>query len=185
MTVNRAQLAKEVKRANTRLVALEKKGLADTSRAYQYVFSEMPNRYGLTSVSKTGHLKFVTALKKLSDSDLKTLHAEVKNFLGAQTSTVTGAKKAQQKRKENFRKQFGDDTYKRYEQDKTYKKFFDNMLNSEHLVWATSTFGSEQTVQIVKEYGIEFAEKVFMMAYKSKAETIMELYEIIEDLQRD
>ena len=36
IVLNRKELSKEIKRANTRLVALEKKGLADTSRAYQY-----------------------------------------------------------------------------------------------------------------------------------------------------
>lgn len=182
MTVNRTQLAKEVKRANTRLVALEKKGLADTSRAYQYVFSEMANRYSLTSVSKSGHLKFNTALKKLSDSDLKTLHSEVKNFLSAQTSTVTGAKRAQKKRIDNFKKQFGKDIYKQYSESKQYRQIVDNALSSQEFKSAFDRFGSEQVIQITKEIGIENTQAIFTKAVSDNLETLTELYDLIKEL---
>lgn len=182
MIVNKTKLAKEIKRANTRLVALEKKGLADTSRAYQYVFSEMPNRYGLTSVSKSGHLKFVTSFKKLSESDLQTLQAEVTNFLKAQTSTIKGAKQAQKKRTENFRKQFGNDIYKKYSESKQFRQVVDNALSSEAFKSAYDRFGSEQVLRITKEVGVENAESIFTKALSDNIETLTELYDLIKDL---
>lgn len=183
MTVNKKALARDIKRANTRLVALEKKGLADTSRAYQYVFSEMPNRYGLTSVSKSGHLKFVTALKKLSESDLKTLQSEVSNFLNAQTSTVTGAKKTQQKRTENFKKQFGKDVYKKYSESKRFRQVVDNALSSQEFKSAIDRFGSEQVLQITKELGFDNAQSIFTKAISDNIETLTELYDLIKVLE--
>lgn len=182
MIVNRTKLAKELKRANTRLVALEKKGLADSSRAYQYIFSDMPNRYGLTSVSKSGHLKFVTALKKLSESDLRTLQAEVSNFLKAQTSTIKGAKLAQKRRTENFKQQFGDDIYKKYSESKQYRQVVDNALSSESFKNAYDRFGSEQVLQVTKELGIENAEAIFTKALSDNIETLTELYDLIKVL---
>lgn len=183
--INKKILAKEIKRANTRLVALEKKGLADTSRAYQYVFSEMPNRYELTGVSKSGHLKFTTKLSKLSESDLKTLKAEVSNFLKAKTSTVRGARTVEKNRQENFRKQFGSTTAKRYKESKSFKKTVDNALKSEAFKNTFERFGSDQTMTIIKEYGWNGAEKVFAKALSTNIETLTELYEIIEELEND
>ena len=183
MTVNRTQLSKDIKRANTRLVALEKKGLADKSRAYQYVFSEMPNRYGLTGVSKSGHLKFVTSLRKLSESDLQTLQSEVSNFLNSQTSTITGAKKAQQKRIENFKNQFGKDVYKKYSESKQFRQVVDNALTSQEFKSAIDRFGSEQVLRITKEVGFDNAQSIFTKAITDNIETLTELYDLIKVLE--
>ena len=183
MAVNKKSLASDIKRANTRLVALEKKELADTSRAYQYIFSEMPNRYELTSVSKSGHLKFVTALKKLSETDLQTLQAEVTNFLKAQTSTIKGVKKALKKRTENFKKQFGKDIYKKYSESKQYRQVVDNALTSLEFKSAFDRFGSEQVFQITREYGIDAAQSIFTKAISDNIETLTELYDLIRTLE--
>ena len=183
MVVNKKSLARDIKRANTRLVALEKKGLADTSRAYQYIFSEMPNRYGLTGVSKSGHLKFITALKNLSETDLQTLRSEVTNFLKAKTSTLTGVKKYKKNMTENFKKQFGKDIYKKYSESKLYKKIVDNALTSLEFKNAFDRFGSEQVLQITKEFGIDAAQSIFTKALSDNIETLTELYELIRELE--
>ena len=183
IVLNRKELSKEIKRANTRLVALEKKGLADTSRAYQYVFSEMSNRYNLTSVSKSGHLKFVTSLKNLNESDIKTLQANVRNFLKAQTSTITGAKKVLKAKTENFKKQLGNNIYKKYTESEQYKRLVDNAFSSEAIKSAYDKFGSEQVLKITKEIGIENSQTIFTKALSDNIETLTELYDIIKVLE--
>ena len=183
IVLNRKELSKEIKRANTRLVALEKKGLADTSRAYQYVFSEMGNRYNLTSVSKSGYLKFVTSLKNLNESDIKTLQANVRNFLKAQTSTITGAKKVLKAKTENFKKQLGNDIYKKYTESEQYKRLVDNAFSSEAIKSAFDKFGSEQVFKITKEIGIENSQTIFTKALSDNIETLTELYDIIKVLE--
>lgn len=183
MAVNKKLLARDIKRANTRLVALEKKELAGASRAYQYIFSEMPNRYGLTGVSKSGHLKFITSLKKLSETDLQTLRSEVTNFLKAKTSTLTGVKEVQKKMTENFKKQFGKDIYKKYSESKQYRQVVDNALTSLEFKSAFDRFGSEQVLQITREFGIDVAQSIFTKAISDNIETLTELYDLIRELE--
>lgn len=90
------------KTANQRLRQLEKSGVAKSSPAYKYVErlfydmerskTESVKRNTFLTTTKNGNIKFVTALSKKKQSELRTEFTKLQDFLTAKTSTVTGTK---------------------------------------------------------------------------------------------
>ena len=88
----RRYLSNLAKRANERLLNLEKAGYTNT---YAYQFSSF---YIENEMKRNKNLKtrFKTSYKKASDYEVDIAFSEIINFLGRESSTITGA----QKRKE-------------------------------------------------------------------------------------
>ena len=84
------RLASQVKIANQRIVELEKKGY--NTLELSKLQSDYALGVGNLDISKNGHLKFTTSLKKLSVEEVENLEKEVSNFLKGHT-TIGGVEK--------------------------------------------------------------------------------------------
>lgn len=170
-----AFLKKEVKKANTRLVALEKADMAKTSLAYLYVSSRMSNRHKTTGKSKSGHLKFKTSgYKSMTRSDLLQLAKQVQGFNEASTSTISGVKKMINKSLESGIKK--------------------GKINIDKATWAQivshknwndfkNRIGSDQIIRIINEYSAEDA--LYILDTIDMYKDIKEMNEKVEELQRN
>lgn len=92
----RRYLSNLSKRANERLLSLEKAGYTNTY-AYQFSSFFIENNMQRNKKFKT---RFKSSYKKASDFEVETTFSEIVNFLGRKSSTLTGA----QKRKEVVKK---------------------------------------------------------------------------------
>ena len=109
------------KTANTRLRALEKKGLQNGSNAYRYIEKLHFDKDNATATDSQGRMKFNTNFRGLSYQEIQHRIGEINNFLKAQTSTVSGV---------NTKYKKGYETYKeRYGVDISYSDFTDLMRN--------------------------------------------------------
>ena len=107
--------------ANQRLRQLEKSNKATSSPAYKYVerlaFDATKtkgtgkDKYSFIGETKWGEIKFNTATKKMSQSQLRQEFSLLQRFLNTKTSTVKGVKKniveSLEKFKEQYEKQTG------------------------------------------------------------------------------
>ena len=104
------------KTANQRLRQLEKSNKATSSPAYKYVerlaFDATKtkgtgaDKYSFIGETKWGEIKFNTATKKMSQSQLRQEFSFLQRFLNTKTSTVTGVKKNIEKGYEKFKEQY-------------------------------------------------------------------------------
>lgn len=92
----------EGKRANQRLVSIEKAGEQNTT-AYHFLTSSSRYRKVLTR-SKSGHAKIVVDTRKKSIQELRRIAGAIHGFMGAQTSTIKGIKLQRSRSYEAFRK---------------------------------------------------------------------------------
>ena len=83
--LQRAQYATLARRANQRLQALERAGMY--TYAYKLALADIERVRGL------GKDRFSTSLRGLSEHQIEMRFAEVRSFLNAQTSTVSGEKR--------------------------------------------------------------------------------------------
>lgn len=96
-----------VKRANDRLYKLEKSGLTNISREYRevkhYAMDDPEGKGFIYNVKpKQVRIRFTSSLKGLSGQEKAYLINTVRNFLNAQTSTISGTKKAIKNAFESF-----------------------------------------------------------------------------------
>lgn len=172
--MNRKDLNKRVrqlvKRANQRLTEIEKHGMSGQSRAYEYVSSELPNRYFLTQVANkksTGRagLKFRTNIGSLKTSEVKQIKTAVESFLSAKTSTVIGIQDVQKKAKKAFKEQFGEETYKQFE-----KQGFENFTSGEMWKNAYNKWGSDLINTAIAVHGYATVEHAISWALQDDVE---------------
>ena len=105
--VREAEFKKLAKRANDRLYKLEKAGLTRESHEYRmvehYAVSNPSGKGWIYNTNQEkGRIRFKGSLKGLSSSEKAYLINTIRNFLNAQTSTVTGTKKAFKSAYESF-----------------------------------------------------------------------------------
>ena len=98
------KVANEAKRANTRLRAIEKANLTNTS-AYENVrrmgFDDSKN----IAYTKKGEIKFRTDVSKMSESELKEHQRVIEDFLQSKSSKVGEIKKRRQKAYDKWKKE--------------------------------------------------------------------------------
>ena len=98
------KVANEAKKANTRLRAIEKANLTNTS-AYQNIrrmgFDDSKN----ISYTKKGEIKFRTDVSKMSESELKEHQRIIEDFLQSKSSKVGEIKKRRQQAYEKWKKE--------------------------------------------------------------------------------
>ena len=134
-------IIKDVKRANQRLRELEKQGLANESKAYQYIMKKAnknlasDTKVKMFSITRSGQIKFRTDLAKLKQENKNVYRAMLKNlegFLEAKTSTKIGIEEAHRK------------SYKKFK-DEGYTGSFDEWSD----MWSNYEFE-----QLVKKFGV-------------------------------
>ena len=98
------KVANEAKKANTRLRAIEKANLTNTS-AYENVrrmgFDDSKN----IAYTKKGEIKFRTDVSKMSESELKEHQRVIEDFLQSKSSKVGEIKKRRQKAYDKWKKE--------------------------------------------------------------------------------
>lgn len=100
--VTEAEFKRLVKRANDRLYKLEKRGLTEKSREYRlvehYAISDPNGKGSIYNVTMTDgsptRIRFTSSLKGLNSKEKAYLVNTVRNFMLAETSTISGTKKA-------------------------------------------------------------------------------------------
>lgn len=142
-----SQLRLDIKKANQRLVEQEKRGYT-TAPAYKQVMGLYDMKKNYIGKSASGSLKFATALKGLTNSELETLRHQVENYLQAKTSTTTGYKSY----RENIRKAV-EDTFERPMTDEEITAIYESTLFKS--LASNSAIGSSGAEQLIKEYGNE------------------------------
>lgn len=98
------KVANEAKKANTRLRAIEKANLTNTS-AYQNIrrmgFDDSKN----ISYTKKGEIKFRTDVSKMSETELKEHQRIIEDFLQSKSSKVGEIKKRRQQAYDKWKKE--------------------------------------------------------------------------------
>lgn len=93
MTLFEQALATLVKRANQRLVQMEKSGKTN-EKAYQNIVRDSYNyKKDIFGTRQRGGVKFRTDISKMTTSEKQSLYGRVNKFLNKEYSTVTGQKK--------------------------------------------------------------------------------------------
>ena len=165
------RLKKLIKNMNDRLYKLQKNNLP--SRALDYLKSELPERYQLLHVTKSGYIQFNQSLKRMTFNDMQHYEKILNNFKKAKTSTVRGAKKYYKEAQQRLFELTGIDN----------KQFASNMFNSAWLKYAIETFGASETFRVIKEYGLQTASEIFTTAMNNGVKDLIGLYEIIEQIE--
>ena len=98
------KVANEAKRANTRLRAIEKANLTNTS-AYENVRRMGFDGSKNIAYTKKGEIKFRTDVSKMSESELKEHQRVIEDFLQSKSSKVGEIKKRRQKAYDKWKKE--------------------------------------------------------------------------------
>ena len=134
------RLKKLIKNMNDRLYKLQKNKLP--SRALDYLKSELPERYQLLHVTKSGYIQFNQSLKNMSFNDMQHYEKILNNFKKAKTSTVSGIKEMYLKGYNTYKKNhMNDSDYLTFEE---YSEFWKSGLVQNY----SKIFGSDQVVRL-------------------------------------
>ena len=101
---NYTKVASEAKRANTRLRAIEKANLTNTS-AYENVRRMGFDDSKHIAYTKNGEIKFRTDVSKMTESELKEHQRVIEDFLQSKSSKVGEIKKRRQQAYEKWKKE--------------------------------------------------------------------------------
>lgn len=166
------RLKKLIKNMNDRLYKLQKNKLP--SRALDYIKSELPERYQLLHVTKSGYIQFNQSIKNMTFNDLQHYEKILNNFKKAKTSTMKGAKKYYKELEEQLKDKMGEEGYKNRE----------NIFNSAWFDYAKKNFGASETFNIIKEYGEKAADEIFTTAIKEGTKDLIGLWDIVEEVKQ-
>lgn len=134
------ELRMDLKRANERLRALERKGYTNAP-AYNYVQSlDVAGETDIVNHTKKGEIKFRTDISKLSAEQQRDLQTQVQGFLNAQTSTVKGYKESYSKFTKGFNTKYGTNLKESELVD---------MINDYAMRKLVDMFGSKEAVKIL------------------------------------
>ncbi len=179
-------IIKDIKRANQRLRQLEKDGLANESKAYQYIMKKAnknlssKTKVKMFSVTRSGEIKFRTDLAKLKKENKNVYRALVKNvegFLESKSSTKIGIEDSHKKSFEKF-------------QDYGYKGTFNewsDMWNDYNFQQLVKRYGVSDTVSmaddLVNQYHISY-EETFKGMLESNSKSEYALHEYFKEKYR-
>ena len=152
------KVASEAKKANTRLRAIEKANLTNTS-AYQNVrrmgFDDSKN----ISYTKKGEIKFRTDVSKMSDSELKEHQRVIEDFLQSKSSKVGEIKKRRQQAYNKWKKEkerqgqnidMDVDEFSEFWELSNIKKLKDS-LGSDEVELLVSEYGEKNVMETLEE----------------------------------
>ena len=142
------KVANEAKKANTRLRAIEKANLTNTS-AYENVrrmgFDDSKN----ISYTKKGEIKFRTDVSKMSEMELKEHQRVIEEFLQSKSSKVGEIKKRRQQAYDKWKKE-KERQGQNIDMDVNEFSEFWELSNIKKL---KDTLGSDEVELLVSEYG--------------------------------
>lgn len=142
------KVANEAKKANTRLRAIEKANLTNTS-SYQNIrrmgFDDSKN----ISYTKKGEIKFRTDVSKMSESELKEHQRIIEDFLQSKSSKVGEIKKRRQKSYDKWKKE-KERQGQNIDMDVNEFSEFWELSNIKKL---KDSLGSDEVELLVSEYG--------------------------------
>ena len=161
------KVANEAKRANTRLRALEKAKLTNTS-AYENV-----RRLGFDdskhiAYTKNGEIKFRTDVSKMSETELKEHQRVIEDFLQSKSSKAGEIKKRRQQAYDKWKKEkerqgqiidMDVDEFSEFWELSNIKKLKDN-LGSDEVELLVSQYGEKNVMETLEEFekmGIDIA----------------------------
>lgn len=152
------KVANEAKRANTRLRAIEKANLTNTS-AYENVRRmgfDGSNSIGYTN---KGEIKFRTDVSKMSESELKEHQRVIEDFLQSKSSKAGEIKKRRQQAYEKWKKEkerqgqtidMDVDEFSEFWELSIIKKLKD-AYGSEEVEYMVLTYGESTVIETIKE----------------------------------
>ena len=152
------KVANEAKRANTRLRAIEKANLTNTS-AYENVrrmgFDDSKN----IAYTKKGEIKFRTDISKMSESELKEHQRVIEDFLQSKSSKVGEIKKRRQKAYDKWKKEkerqgqtidMDVNEFSEFWELSIIKKL-KNAYGSEEVEYMVLTYGESTVIETIQE----------------------------------
>ena len=152
------KVANEAKKANTRLRAIEKANLTNTS-SYQNVrrmgFDDSKN----ISYTKKGEIKFRTDVSKMSESELKEHQRVIEDFLQSKSSKVGEIKKRRQQAYDKWKKEkerqgqnidMDVDEFSEFWELSNIKKLKDS-LGSDEVELLVSEYGEKNVMETLEE----------------------------------
>ena len=152
------KVANEAKKANTRLRAIEKANLTNTS-SYQNIrrmgFDDSKN----ISYTKKGEIKFRTDVSKMTESELKEHQRIIEDFLQSKTSKVGEIKKRRQKAYDKWKKEkerqgqnidMDVNEFSEFWELSNIKKLKDN-LGSDEVELLVSEYGEKNVMETLEE----------------------------------
>ena len=152
------KVANEAKRANTRLRAIEKANLINTS-AYENVRRMGFDHSKHIAYTKNGEIKFRTDVSKMSESELKEHQRAIEDFLQSKSSKVGEIKKRRQKAYDKWKKEkerqgqnidMDVNEFSEFWELSIIKKLKD-AYGSEEVEYMVLTYGESTVIETIKE----------------------------------
>lgn len=142
------KVANEAKKANTRLRAIEKTNLTNTS-AYQNIRRMGFDDSKYISYTKKGEIKFRTDVSKMSETELKEHKRVIEDFLQSKSSKVSEIKKRRQQAYDKWKKE-KERQGQNIDMDVNEFSEFWELSNIKKL---KDSLGSDEVELLVSEYG--------------------------------
>ena len=177
------KVANEAKRANTRLRAIEKANLTNTS-AYENVRRMGFDDSKHIAYTKKGEIKFRTDVSKMSESELKEHQRVIEDFLQSKSSKAGEIKKRRQKAYDKWKKEkerqglnidMDVDEFSEFWELSIIKKLKD-AYGSEEVELMVLSYGESTVIETIKEM-----EKEGLNPYNM---TIQELHNRMENFNK-
>ena len=152
------KVASEAKRANTRLIAIEKANLTKTS-AYENVRRMGFDDSKHIAYTKKGEIKFRTDVSKMSESELKEHQRVIEDFLLSKSSKVGEIKKRRQQAYDKWKKEkerqgqnidMDVDEFSEFWELSNIKKLKDN-LGSDEVELLVTEYGEKNVMETLEE----------------------------------
>ena len=152
------KVASEAKRANTRLRAIEKANLTNTS-AYENVRRMGFDDSKHIAYTKKGEIKFRTDVSKMSESELKEHQRVIEDFLQSKSSKVGEIKKRRQQAYDKWKKEkerqgqnidMDIDEFSEFWELSIIKKLKD-AYGSEEVEYMVLTYGESTVIETIEE----------------------------------
>ena len=152
------KVANEAKRANTRLRAIEKANLTNTS-AYENVRRMGFDGSKYIAYTKKGEIKFRTDVSKMSESELKEHKRVIEDFLQSKSSKVGEIKKRRQQAYDKWKKEkerqgqnidMDVDEFSEFWELSIIKKL-KNAYGSEEVEYMVRTYGESTVIETITE----------------------------------
>ena len=152
------KVASEAKRANTRLRAIEKANLTNTS-AYENVRRMGFDGSNHIAYTKKGEIKFRTDVSKMTESELKEHQRVIEDFLQSKSSKVGEIKKRRQQAYDKWKKEkkrqgqnidMDVNEFSEFWELSIIKKLKD-AYGSEEVEYMVITYGESTVIETIKE----------------------------------
>ena len=152
------KVANEAKRANTRLRAIEKSNLTNTS-SYENVRRMGFDDSKHIAYTKNGEIKFRTDVSKMSESELKEHQRVIEDFLQSKSSKVGEIKKRRQQAYDKWKKEkerqgqnidMDVNEFSEFWELSIIKKLKD-AYGSEEVEYMVQTYGESTVIETIKE----------------------------------